>query len=73
MRVFKAWIDERGGNVDRWHGSCKGCRHARLIDFETNRYRIVLRLIYRRWPPYLHIIPFISSRRGIPILRLGRP
>lgn len=80
MRTYRAWVDRQGGNADRAyakHGAAPGAEWARLhrmIDVQTNRYRIVLRLMWRRERPlYLHVLVWPTGRRGRTVLRLGRP
>ena len=84
MRVFRAWIDERGSNEDRDHAKwCEAdlrafagqvdrrCPHIRLRDLETGSYRIVTRLLTRRHPPLLQVLWFRGDR-GRTVLRIGK-
>lgn len=74
MKTFRAWIDRLGFNADLEHADCaRSCRHARLVDLETDRRRILVRIVRRLWPPHLHLMVFVSPYRGTTILRLGRP
>ena len=84
MRVFRAWIDERGSNEDRAHESwCEAdlrafagqmdrrCSHIRLRDLETGSYRIVARLLTRRRPLLFHVSLFRGGR-GRVVIRIGK-
>ena len=81
MKTFRAWIDERGSNEDRHHAICRiakpdvrrrRCQHFRLVDLETNDYRIMVRAI-RRWHPfYFSFAVFGRPHRGTVLLRIGR-
>lgn len=69
VRVYRAWIDEWGGFVPehRRRGD-----EVRLTDLETGSYRILLRLLWRRRPFYLAVVPFLRRERGFTLLHLGR-
>ena len=84
MRVFRAWIDERGSNEGGMHQRyCeadlrafagqvdRSCRHIRLRDLETGSYRIVARLLTRRRPFLLHVSLFLK-RRVKTVLQIGK-
>jgi len=58
---FRAWIDERGSNVDRKHDIMRAdhwspclegqCRHLRLWDLNTNgKSHNIIRIVRRRHP-----------------------
>lgn len=49
---FRAWIDERGSNVDRQHRYCEhSCPHYRLWDLNTvGQAHNIVRVIRRRRP-----------------------
>ena len=75
MRTFRAWINEQGSNEDRNHSwTLEGnfCKHARLVDLETNDYRILLRFVRGRRPLHFSIVAFFRPHRGTTLLRIGR-
>ena len=82
MKTFRAWVDREGGNADRrvrtGNGPVVGARWAmvhRLVDVETDSYRIVLRLLWRlhQRPFYLEVQVWPTGRRGYTIFRWRRP
>lgn len=81
MRTFRAWVDREGGNADRSYRlrgtAAPGADWARLhrmVDVETDSFRIVLRLMWRRERPrYAELQVWPTGRRGRRVFRWGRP
>lgn len=80
MKTFRAWVDRDGGNADRRYsrgGICPApdwARLHRLVDIETNGFRILLRVMWRRERPrYAELQVWPTRRRGRTVFRIGRP
>lgn len=69
MHLFKAWVDECGGNADR---QPRLPTDARLVDVETSSRRILVRFIWRRRPLFLTLQVWPTGRRGRTVFRIGR-
>jgi hypothetical protein len=65
MYAFRAWIDERGSNVDRLP---RHHRHLKLWDLNRKDGRNVVRTIRRRRPLYVAVFLGANYRR----LHIGR-
>jgi len=43
-----------------------------MVDAETDRFRVLGRVMWRRRPVYLAVVLFFRKHKGTMILRLGR-